>query len=739
MIVRQVGSREQIRVLVWMDPDLGRGSRHRHDIVAVSAAPETGAFSCTAMTDVGLPALQPQTAKLVHERRIRELIHAHAGRRDQAESLAAAIAVASFLRLTGHEGMRRGQAGSEPCGGGADVVSRFESFLNRDSAPSPPTSPGSVLKHLMVPSHAVVAGIENSILQDESGAVRPHRDFSISFHSGSCALEAAAAMAKEMEGTGYRFPDGFRELDLNAAAKALGSVGAPTAQAVAFYADAGAHRPGWRQQSASAYPLLAELMAQFDLSRTAIDEARPLQPAISELTGLSKGKLKRLGRMRTPLPTGRVFEFGAEVRGEDPLGIDRARRYALGNELSLSQLLTLFADFDTSWVPSDEESWIRFIAIVRGFVQPVANRHSCSADMFLKASRGNWSRMHQQLAAAYGCDPDEFDLRQVSMAASDVLEMIDDFTQSVVLPCALMELERQGLELPKPTARDLEVANRLAFTMLRAGAANPSAALLGCVRRWLSRAPALVAADAGRNEGNAADRENDEGQASFADKEDNPSWPSLTADFRASNGLCVRNLASEDDLREESCRLSHCVGRLYLPKAKRGDCHIYSVRDDSGSRSLCTFEVAPPGSEIDAIASSDIQIVQCKAKRNRRPGSAAMKAVEDWEAAVKSGSLRLNLSEVCQWRNSAKADSRSMENGPRSPGSAWTAVLGRNWQDQEVRNAVWQEWRRHILRGELARVEAPGSLFSKDPCHALIAQLSSLAPSDRGTADAQQA
>ena len=275
--------------------------------------------------------------------------------------------------------------------------------------------------------------------------------------------------------------------------------------------------------------------------------------------------------------------------------------------------------------------------------------------------------------------------------------------------------------------------------MLRADAANPSVSLLGSVRRWLSRVPALIAADAVENQENAADRENNEGgHANSAEQEDSQSWPSLTADFQASNGLCVRNLTSEVDLREESCRLSHCVGRLYLPKAKRGDCHIYSVRDESEGRSLCTFEVAPPRSEVDAIASNDIQIVQYKAKRNRRPGRAAMKALEDWEAAVKAGSLRLNLSEVNQWRNSANAKSRSTENRARSPASSWIAVLGRNWQDQEVRNAVWQEWRFHILRGELARVEHPGSLFSKDPYHALIAQLNSLAPRDRGTPASQQ-
>ena len=712
MIIRKAGNAEGVEISVWMDPSVRRVPRHRHDIVTLTAEPGTGTFRCIALADFGLPVLQPQTVEFASARRFGELFANRSNARDAAESLGIVLATAALLKLTGVAG--RMQGGPKSPIAQVDVVSQFENFLNRGTATAPTDVPGTQDSNsILVSKEIVLDGVESGILNELDGTVQPHRELGIDFRQGESALEWAKFVGSEMNRPDYRHPDGFCGLDMDAAAKALTSISAPSAMSVWFFGDTLSPHHAWRQQSAASYPALAEFMTQFDDCRKAIDGGSPLQPVISNLTRLNKGQLKRFGKLRAPLPSRRVFRLGDEVRGLDPMGIDRARRYSLGNELSLEQLLSLVRDFDTNWVPADEKSWTRLIDIVSCCVEPIRNRFSLPAGGFLVASKGNWVNLHAQLAAAYECEIGDFDRQQMSMASSDVLEMVDDFSLSVVLPRVLGKILDSGDALPFPASQDIEAAKRLGFDLMTAGSRNPTLALLEAARRWMSRIPALIAAEGRDNDGEAQPH-----------WESDPCWPRLAEDFQADGGLSVRNLVSEEELLEESRRLSHCVGRLYTRKARRGECHIFSVRSLDGSRSHSTFEVAPPATDNEQLARNAVQVVQHKARSNRRPGKPATAAVDEWLAAIRSNSLVIHLENVRNWRSAVESESPDAGRAARSPEAAWSAVLGRNWQRPAVRQAVWNEWGNHVLRGEMARGSDSGVIFESDASLDLLARLS---------------
>ena len=711
MIIRKAGNAERVEISVWMDPSVRRVPRHRHDVVVLTAEPGTGAFRCIALADFGLPILQPQTVEFASARRFGELFLNRASARDASESLATLLATAALLGLTGIAGRMHGRL--KPPVSEVDVVSRFENFLNRGTETAPTDVPGAQgSDSILVPEKIVLDGIESGILTESEGTVRPNRELGMDFRKGESALVWAKFLGSELNRPDYRHPEGFRSLDMDAAAKALTSISAPSATSVWFFGDALSPQHSWRQQSAESYPALAEFMTQFDDCRKSIDAGRPLQPVISGITRLNKGQLKRLGKLRTPLPSSRVFGLGEEVRGVDPMGIDRARRYSLGNELSLEQLLSLIREFDTNWVPADEQSWTRLIDIVSCCVEPIRNRFALPAREFLAASKGNWVNLHAQLATAYECGAGDFDRQQMSMASSDVLEMIDDFSLSVVLPRILGTILDSGDALPFPASQDIEAAKRLGFDLMTAGSRNPAVTLLEAARRWMSRIPALIAA-----EGQSA------GDEARPDWESDPNWPRLAEDVQTANGLSVRNLVSEEELLEESRRLSHCVGRLYARKARRGECHIFSVRSLDGSRSHSTFEIAPFATDNEQLARNSVQIVQHKARSNRRPGKQASEAVDEWLTAVRSNTVVIHLEDVRNWRSAVEAESPDAGRATRSPESAWSAVLGRNWQRADVRRAVWNEWANHVLRGEMARGSDFDVILENDASLDLLARL----------------
>ena len=136
MIIHTAESEDKFEIAVWMKRIESRPLRHRHDLVFLTVRPETGEFICEALTDIGQPVLQPQVAEIEPKDRIAEIIQQAQANRAVVGKIGSALAAAAFLRLTGLTGSIPGKAGGAPTD--AEIVARFESFLNQGAASPPP-------------------------------------------------------------------------------------------------------------------------------------------------------------------------------------------------------------------------------------------------------------------------------------------------------------------------------------------------------------------------------------------------------------------------------------------------------------------------------------------------------------------------------------------------------------------------------------------------------------------------
>ena len=119
----------------------------------------------------------------------------------------------------------------------------------------------------------------------------------------------------------------------------------------------------------------------------------------------------------------------------------------------------------------------------------------------------------------------------------------------------------------------------------------------------------------------------------------NRSWQPLF-DFPAelSDDVLAVVLSNQDELRQESERMAHCVG-IYLQKSLFGQCHIISLRDRQG-QSLSTLEIA-----VTENAEHTPIIVQHCTFNNEQPAKALqdleprllayIQRHADWEALVR--------------------------------------------------------------------------------------------------------
>ena len=375
--------------------------------------------------------------------------------------------------------------------------------------------------------------------------------------------------------------------------------------------------------------------------------------------------------------------------------------------------------YPADWVPDNDGSWNDFIDVMSSCALPLNAAFGVPVEAVLKTSRGNWRGFKSALATAFDTPVREFDRRGLALATSDGLEMVDDFCRCVVLPQLLSSIAAVGEPLPSPWEHDMFRARQISFRVIAGNSGNIAGKLFTSARSWIGRIPALMEAE-NRN----APEQNTGPERFQADY----SWPRLLDNFTAENGLIVQNLNSESDLREESRRLSHCLGRLYLRKAKDGNCHIFSVRSADLSISHSTIELSPPASGFGPQALANLGIVQHKGHANRRPSRDAARACREWFEALRSGELSSDIEGVRTWREQQRAlfsqDNPHALRGAAAIEMEWSAALGRRWREMEVRAAVWEEWRAHILKGALASARGPGFLYTIPEIRELLASLS---------------
>ncbi len=497
----------------------------------------------------------------------------------------------------------------------------------------------------------------------------------------TCALAANVRLQAAMRQVGQVSVWPPAQLDLTAAQRALASASQLKPSTVWYYGDC--HNPARtdRQQAAAAYPLLAARLAETPELAAAIDARAPLGPMITEVTGLTSAKLKRLARIHLTNES-----VNGDGDPDDPMGPEGSRG------ADLAKLLAICRRLDSSWVPDTAPNWCLLSDLHGSLIEPLAVRYEQDSLSFLLPAKGQWPTYVGKLAKRIDVEREHFDSRAMQIVSGEIVSLVDDFLFSVLLPSHLLPIMRRGDPLPYPGPEILLEAGRAGFEMLAGTASDPIGTLVRLQTRWQNRIPSLYALEQQSQHIRAI---HDQKRIRTCTH-----WPALAGDFTTSAGYIIRCLNSVRALKEESRRLNHCVGSLYVTPARHGIAHLFSIQSDGGDCSHSTFEVSRPHSNIPDQAIQDIAVVQHKAKANRKPGAKLRTALEEWLTAVRSGTIDLNLDAVMDWHEKARA-ARSVHSDPEgvriSPRMAWNRILSTSWSDQDINALIREEWYRHIL------------------------------------------
>lgn len=501
------------------------------------------------------------------------------------------------------------------------------------------------------------------------------------------------------------------------ARSALSAVSFPTSRAAAWYGDIGSPSLGDRQQAAAATPVLAGIIAASPALAGAVDRRLPLQPLILERTGLSKGGLKRLSKLTEPLVHGVIFDDGP-VRGQDALGVDRLRVISLRGRFNEDDACRILCKLPPDWTPEDNASWKAFREVCSAMVVPLSQVLGADPVDLLQASKGKWTEFRDALARAADIDPAEFDRERIALSTIDAIQVVDELSRHVVLPLVLNTIAGTGQPVAAALPGDLDLGRNAAWNVIVGNSKNKGAALYEVARRWASRIPSLDAiVRPGAVEAPArVEREQ----------------PLVCGPFTASNGRVIRNLNHPDLLVEESSRLGHCVGRLYLRKSEDGDCHIFSVQNDTGEKSFSTVEFTPLGA-------GNLQLVQHRARSNAVPDDASELAVVEFMDAVRDGRFSLDVEAAISWRDYKAAGNRQGGHETAAatpqPASSWKGALGCDCDNEESMRALWDEWK-NIIGEKWASSETSGILFKSAQVRDLVDAFS---PAAAGILRRQQA
>jgi hypothetical protein len=502
------------------------------------------------------------------------------------------------------------------------------------------------------------------------------------------------------------------ELDLAQAREALAAVSRPSPVAVAWYAGATGDLARFRMQAAKAMPILAGLIVESrDLSR-AVDACEPIQPLLSERTGLPKASVKRITKLTIPVPAAPLFEAGEAVRGEDALGVNRTRRFSVSGVVSIDKALRHLAELPPDRTPRDDKEWAAFYDVLTGCAVPIANAFDLSVKELLDASKGNWVEYRATLARAADFDPDRFDRRTMALTTIDAIEAIEGFSRTALMPQVLASITGTGQPLPAVTGEFLIDGFEASAKLVLGNAKNVASHLFEVARRYAGRIPAMMEAE----ERVAADSQ---AQDRF-DRYGDAAFPILTETYHASNGLIVRPLRNFDELREEGQRMRHCVG-VYTTKARDARCHLFSIRTLDESKSLSTLELTGMDGEDPVTAAANIGVVQNRAQRNGAPNEAAKAATEEFLRALKGGQLPIRFEEVRAWKR-ARNETPGATRHHRVE-TTWESVLEHDWANEHTREALWGEWRT-VMGGRVGKAINPGIIYTERSARNLVASMS---------------
>lgn len=495
-------------------------------------------------------------------------------------------------------------------------------------------------------------------------------------------------------------------LDLDAAKQALRACPDATARAISWYGASPSEEIGvYRRQAAESYPLFAsEIAADREISR-AVDERRGVGAMLTERFGLTAGALKRLGKVTIPGERGLLDEDGGPLRGQDALGIDRIRTRSVSGKFSMRDACAVLSKLPPDWTPSSNEEWKAFTTI-GSVCLPVMQAYNVDPKDLFGTSKGKWENYLSTLARASGFNPANageagapvFDRRALALCVADAVEMVHCFSMQAIGAPAARDVATSGRRLPEPSPQ--AVGRIHAHGVDAVVGASGLVGLLETSRRWISRIGALAALPGAHAAVAPVDRYGAE------------DCPPAFAPFTASNGLVLRCLTTGGRLREETRRLGHCVGQLYIQKNAKGDCHIVGVGDRDDQTSYSTVEFEPFASGRSPVV---IQHQGNVANGRAVPPDAAA-AFAEFRLALDAGRIAIDYDSIRQHR---ELRSGRVEERRHGPIDSWSAVAGYDANNASAIRMAAEEWRGVVGQKSFDRAFSAIRLASDDIAPAL--------------------
>ena len=509
-------------------------------------------------------------------------------------------------------------------------------------------------------------------------------------------------------------PGYMGDIDIKQAQSALSHVERPSSHAVAWYGTGDSEQAKYRCQAATAMPILAGLLADRPSLADAVDEMRPINPILMDMTGLAKAAVRRIGKLTIAAPANRIFEDGEQIDGEDALGVNRVRHTQVSGSVPLDMALRYLSALPPDRTPNDNESWLKFNDILSAVALPIHNALSIPVATILEASRGNWIQYHENMARAADFTPENFDRQSMALTVIDALEAMEHFNRTIILPQALVSISNEGETWPKVNSEFIRLGFRATSDFILGKSKNTALLLMEISRRYASRIPAMM-----EIEGRDLMFETNRTDTRFKSYPEN-GFPVLTEDFNSSNGLVARPLRNGDELVRESRRLKHCIGS-YQNRARRTKSHIYSIQNHSGSTSYSTFEISAVKGEENRTALNSLYMVQHRGDRNSTPAENCMIAEQEFMDALKAGEIDINLSEIDDWRNWLKQ--KGDIDGGIDTETTWKSMLEFDWTAGDSSLEYWKEWGQ-VLGGKVAASPHSGIVYSEPATRALLHAMS---------------
>lgn len=481
----------------------------------------------------------------------------------------------------------------------------------------------------------------------------------------------------------YKWVASAAALLVEDAGRALQCFPAADCESIRYYAEPGTVGDD-RRQAAGSYPLLAEMFARRSKFRAAIDSRAPLQPLLKDELGLSKGALKRLGKIVDEEADEELNPRSRVEVAEDQIGVQRVRAHLVAPEVRLGRTLSLLGTLPAEWVPGDQPEWRAFRTLTAGMA-PIADLLHVDPAEALGGAKGRWQAFLDRLARAADCDPAAFDKQAMIFAISDLLEAADQLGAQVLLPAAHQAACAVVGDVPDVVSDEMRAA-----ALTAAGGCLLTGGLqvgFQRVRSWMSRLGAIGALVTGAD---AVDDGRMDGSAEFRALRDASAWPVPTPLWGAPNGLVVRPLSSQQELQEESARLGHCVNS-YWRRASLGETHIYSIQSADLRTSFSTFEVSPFAPERVIF-----RIVQHQGhvRHGRRVPREAEEAYAAFLDAVRSGAVPVAADRLAAWAIWMGGDPPA-DRAPRRRSDAIVlkSISGYAADRRDVTEALMAEWK----------------------------------------------